>query len=106
MKLKVHSRGAAVFSLLLLAAALGFAGGGTEKEGSPAGTLYGGRLNVGWTAEQAIETLQLGEAWELGDMGTVFWQLLYDQLWMIGPPPDYAIVPRLAESWDTEDRQT
>jgi len=107
MKGKVYFKGAVLFSLLLLAAALGFAGGGAEEPKAPAAeTPYGGRLNVGWTTEQAIETLQLGEAWELGDMGTVFWQLLYDQLWMIGPPPDYAITPRLAKSWDTQDRQT
>ena len=95
-----------LFSVLLLIPLLGFAGGSMKEEEPATGTPYGGRLNVGWTAEQAIETLQLGEAWELGDMGTVFWQLLYDQLWMIGPAPDYAIVPRIAKSWDTEDRQT
>lgn len=65
--------------------------------------LYGGRLNVGWTTEQALDSLVLGPAWELGDMGCIFPQLLYDYLWMIGPAPDYEIVPRLASSWETED---
>jgi len=68
--------------------------------------LYGGRLNVGWITEQALESLRIGPAWELGDMGTIFWQLLYDQLWMVGPAPDYEIVPRLATSWETEDNKT
>jgi peptide/nickel transport system substrate-binding protein len=89
-----------VLFLLVFAAAAVFAGGG--KEAAPAKV----RLNVGWTTEQAIETLRVDEAWELGDMGTVWWQLVYDQLWMIGPGPDYDVVPRLAKSWETEDRQT
>ena len=93
--------------LLVLVPGLVMAGGGKEesKEAAP-DSPYGGRLNVGWTSEQAVDSLQFGEDWELGDMGTVFWQLIYDQLWMIGPPPDYAVVPRLVERWETEDRQT
>jgi peptide/nickel transport system substrate-binding protein len=93
--------------MLILVPGPAMAGGGPEesKKAAP-GSPYGGRLNVGWTSEQAIDSLQFGENWELGDMGTVFWQLIYDQLWMIGPPPDYAVVPRLVERWETEDRQT
>ena len=93
--------------LLVLVPGLVMAGGGKEesKEAAP-DSPYGGRLNVGWTSEQAVDSLQFGEDWELGDMGTVFWQLIYDQLWMIGPPPDYAVVPRLVDRWETEDRQT
>jgi len=67
---------------------------------------YGGILNTGWITEQALNTLGLSPEWELGDMGTIFWQLLYDQLWMVGPAPDYEIVPRLASSWETEDHTT
>ncbi len=67
---------------------------------------YGGRLNTGWITEQALDNLGLGPAWELGDMGTIFWQLLYDQLWIIGPAPGYEIVPRLASRWETEDHIT
>ena len=64
MKGKVYLKGALLFSLLILVAVLGFAGGGTEEPKTTAAeTPYSGRLNVGWTTEQAIETLQLGEAW-------------------------------------------
>jgi peptide/nickel transport system substrate-binding protein len=87
--------------LMLLVAVSAFTGG--KQAAEPA---VGGRLNVGMTSEQTIESLQLGEEWELGDQGTVFWQLIYDQPWMIGPPPDYAILPRMVKSWDTDDRQT
>lgn len=100
----VHWIGAAliVACLVVFLPQAAFAGGGKEKKGQA--ELV--RLNVGWTTEQAIETTRCDEAWELGDMGTVWWQLVYDQLWMIGPGPDYAVVPRLAKSWETEDRQT
>jgi peptide/nickel transport system substrate-binding protein len=86
--------------LILFVAAFGFSGGGGEEKQEVV------RLNVGWTTEHAIETLRVDEAWELGDMGTVWWQLVYDQLWMIGTGPDYKVVPRLAKSWETKDRQT
>ncbi len=86
--------------LILFVAALGFTGGGAEEKKEVV------RLNVGWTTEQAIETLRVDEAWELGDMGTVWWQLVYDQLWMIGSGPDYKVVPRLAKSWESKDRKT
>jgi len=65
---------------------------------------YGGRLNVGWL--EGLNALKLSPEWETGDMGTIFFQLLYDQLWMMGPAPDYKIVPRLASSWETEDHIT
>ena len=57
---------ALVLLLLVLAAGTGFSGGSGET------AQPGVRLNVGWTTEQAIETLRVDEAWELGDMGTVW----------------------------------
>ncbi len=44
--------------LLVLVPGLVMAGGGREKsrEAAP-DSLYGGRLNVGWTIEQAVDSL-------------------------------------------------
>ncbi len=67
---------------------------------------YGGRLNVGFPAEEGIETLICDETWQYTEMGCVFWPLVYDQLWILGPAPDYEPLPRLATSWETEDGKT
>ena len=67
---------------------------------------YGGRLDVGFTAGEGMETLILDEAWQYTEMGCVFWPLVYDQLWIMGPAPDYEVLPRLATSWETEDGKT
>jgi peptide/nickel transport system substrate-binding protein len=39
-------------------------------------------------------------------MGCAFWPVLYDQLWMMGPAPEYRALPALATRWETQDRQT
>ena len=67
---------------------------------------YGGRFNVGWIAGQVLENLRCGQAWQYTAMGCDFWPLIYDQLWIMGPAPDYEILPMLATSWETEDGQT
>jgi len=67
---------------------------------------YGGRLNVGWSAGDCMETLKCGSTWTYESMGCMFWQLIYDQLWIIGPPPDYEPLPMLATSWESEDGKT
>ena len=64
---------------------------------------YGGRFNVGWAPGTCLENLRATAAWKYTAMGCDFWPLVYDQLWIIGPPPDYKILPRLATSWDMED---
>ncbi|MCK4353977.1 MAG: peptide ABC transporter substrate-binding protein, partial [Dehalococcoidia bacterium] len=78
-----------------------------EEEVTPApeeGEIkYGGRLNVGWNPGYGLENLRVTSAWKYTAMGCDFWPLVYDQLWIIGPPPDYKILPRLATSWDMED---
>ena len=67
------------------------------------GTKYGGRLNAGFRAEEGIEDLRCDSTWKYETMGCLFWQLPYDQLWVMGPPPEYDILPRLATSWDMEE---
>ena len=64
------------------------------------------RLSVGFTAEEALENLQTGEAWQYTEMGAVFWPLVYDQLWIMGPAPDYEPLPMIVERWETDDYQT
>jgi peptide/nickel transport system substrate-binding protein len=62
------------------------------------------RLNVGFPTEEALENLQVGSDWQYNEMGSVFWPLIYDQLWVLGP--DYKPIPRLAVKWKTTDNQT
>ncbi len=81
-----------------------------EEEVTPApeeGEIkYGGRLNVGWNPGYGLENLRVGQDWQYTAMGCDFWPLIYDQLWIMGPDPDYEILPMLATSWETEDGQT
>jgi len=67
---------------------------------------YGGRLNVGWGPGDYLEDLIIDSSWEYESMGCLYWQLLYDQLWIMGPAPDYEVLPMLATSWETEDGKT
>ena len=81
-----------------------------EEEVTPApeeGEIkYGGRLNVGWNPGYGLENLRVGQDWQYTAMGCDFWPLIYDQLWIMGPAPDYEILPMLATSWESEDGQT
>ncbi len=63
------------------------------------------RLNVGWGVEQAADNLQTG-TFATGSMGSVYWPLVYDQLWVLGPAPNYDPLPGLATHWETDDYQT
>jgi len=65
-----------------------------------------GRFNVGFTAEEFLDSVRCNESWQYSEMGCVFWPLVYDQLWILGPPPDYKPLPRLAKRWETTDRKT
>ncbi|MDM8525950.1 peptide ABC transporter substrate-binding protein [Desulfococcaceae bacterium HSG8] len=65
-----------------------------------------GKLNVGFTTEMAIDNLVCGEDWQYSEMGAMLWPLIYDQLWAIGPAPEYKPVPRLATGWETKDNKT
>ncbi|MCF8068970.1 MAG: peptide ABC transporter substrate-binding protein [Desulfobacterales bacterium] len=64
-----------------------------------------GHLRVGWTADEALESLRVGESWQYETMGCMWWQLVYDQTWVIGGPPDYPFVPWAVESFETADQQ-
>jgi len=63
------------------------------------------RLNVGWGGEQVADNLQTG-TFAVNSMGSVYWPLVYDQLWVLGPAPDYDPLPSLATHWETDDYQT
>jgi peptide/nickel transport system substrate-binding protein len=64
------------------------------------------QFSVGFNQDEAIETLRPDEAWQYSEMGCIFWPVIYDMLWTMGPAPDYEAVPRLATSWETEDNKT
>jgi len=64
------------------------------------------RFSVGFTADWAIESPRISENWQYTEMGSVFWPIIYGQLWAMGPAPDYKPVPRLATRWETKDRKT
>ncbi|OQX24421.1 MAG: hypothetical protein BWK80_20890 [Desulfobacteraceae bacterium IS3] len=66
----------------------------------------GGKLNVGFTSEMALKSLICSEAWQYTEMGVMVWPLLYDQLWVVGPAPEYKALPRLALKWETTDNKT
>lgn len=68
--------------------------------------MAGGRLKVGFSADESLETLICDEAWQYSEMGSIFWPLIYDQLWMLGPAPDYKAIPRLATHWKSKDHKT
>ncbi len=70
------------------------------------GFIYAGELNVGFTRAESINDLVCDNDWHVKAMGSVFWPLVYDQLWIMGPGPDYEALPRLADSWDTRDHKT
>ena len=63
------------------------------------------RLNVGFGSEEVLKSLQTGP-YAVNEMGAVYWPLVYDQLWLLGPPPEYNPLPGLAKSWETKDYKT
>ncbi|MCP4020989.1 MAG: peptide ABC transporter substrate-binding protein [Desulfobacteraceae bacterium] len=63
------------------------------------------RLNVGFGSEEVMESLQTG-TFAINEMGAVYWPLVYDQLWVMGPPPNYDPTPWLATRWETDDHKT
>jgi hypothetical protein len=64
------------------------------------------RFNIGFTTDQTLESPRASESWQYTEMGCAFWPVLYDQLWMMGPAPEYKALPALATRWETQDRQT
>ena len=67
---------------------------------------YGGTLVVGWVPGTMVDNIRVGSDWQYTGMGCMFWQMIYDQPWILGPAPDYEILPMLATSWETEDGKT
>jgi len=72
---------------------------GTGQGGEGAG--YGGKLNVGWP--NVIDSFALGPSIGRTAMGLIYWRVVYNEVWSMGPPPEYEAVPMVAESWETED---
>ena len=100
-------RGLALVLALLVAVSMSVYAGGEQEEGGEAAEeeeLV--RLTAGFTQEESLENLIPTDDWQYGEMGVMFWPLVYDQLWMLGPAPDYEAIPALATSWETEDNQT
>lgn len=67
---------------------------------------YGGRLTAGLLPGEMLETMRQDSNKVYTSMGCVINRLLYDLLWAEGPAPDYAPLPRFANSWETEDHIT
>lgn len=63
------------------------------------------RLNVGFGSEEVLENLQTTPL-QVNEMGAVYWPLVYDQLWVLGPAPNYDPLPSLATRWETDDYKT
>ncbi len=63
------------------------------------------RLSVGFGGEEVMESMQTG-VYAVNEMGAVYWPLVYDQLWVMGPPPNYDPLPALATHWETKDYKT
>ncbi|MCF8067125.1 MAG: peptide ABC transporter substrate-binding protein [Desulfobacterales bacterium] len=64
----------------------------------------GGKLQVGWSQSEMIESLGITNNWHYTTMGCMFWQLLYDQVWLFGPGPEYDFVPRAFVAFETDNR--
>ena len=64
------------------------------------------RFSIGFTTDQTLESPRASESWQYTEMGCAFWPVIYDQLWLMSPAPDYKALPGLATHWETQDRQT
>ncbi|MCF8067100.1 MAG: ABC transporter substrate-binding protein [Desulfobacterales bacterium] len=60
-------------------------------------------LRVGWLADEMLSSLACNDAWQYETMGCMLWQLLYDQVWFYGPPPQYKHFLSAITSYETED---
>ncbi|MBU2511253.1 hypothetical protein KJ966_07935 [bacterium] len=63
-------------------------------------------LHIGFTQEQFTNSLALNQDWNSKEMTRVLWPLVYSQLWILGPAPEYQALPGLAMKWETEDNRT
>ncbi len=64
------------------------------------------KLHVGFTQKQFIESLALNKDWHAREAARILWPLIYSQLWILGPAPEYQAFPGLAMNWETEDNRT
>jgi len=107
---RVLRRGLLITLMLFLAVSMSVYAGGKKEEGgetaAEAEEAEPVRLTAGFTQEESLENLIPTDDWPYGEMGVMFWPLVCDQLWIMGPAPDYEAIPALATSWETEDNQT
>jgi len=89
----------------LIACLIGICVFGLAFSGSAIAKSKKVRLNVGFGSEEVLESLQTTPL-QVNEMGAVYWPLVYDQLWVLGPPPNYDPLPGLATHWETDDYQT
>ncbi|MCF8068717.1 MAG: peptide ABC transporter substrate-binding protein [Desulfobacterales bacterium] len=67
--------------------------------------MAAGELRVGWDTTEMLDSLQTGETWQYEIMGCMFWQLVYDQAYHFGAPPDYSAELRAVTSVKTDDNK-
>ncbi|MCF8069716.1 MAG: peptide ABC transporter substrate-binding protein [Desulfobacterales bacterium] len=67
--------------------------------------MAAGELRVGWSTTEMLDTLQTGETWQYETMGCMFWQLVYDQAYHFGAPPDYSTELRAVTEVKTADNK-
>jgi peptide/nickel transport system substrate-binding protein len=64
---------------------------------------YGGRLEVGFT-DDMVSSLNVAKAqYQTFSSGCAIWPLIYDQMWLCGPTPNYAMLPSLATHWEVDN---
>ena len=65
-----------------------------------------GRIVSGWLADETMDNLRCTDNWLYNTMSMMFVNMIYDQLWMMGPAPAYDPKPWLADKWETTDGKT
>ncbi|MCF8069487.1 MAG: peptide ABC transporter substrate-binding protein [Desulfobacterales bacterium] len=88
-KFKKFYAGLSALAIVMLISTSGFAGG---------------QLRVGWYSAEMLDSLNCSSSWQYETQGCMFWQVVYDQLWMLDSAPAYNLKPWAVESFETEDR--
>ena len=94
------------YTFMLKTAVILFCAGILVFQPAPGAQAKKIRFSIGFTADQALESPRASESWQYTEMGCAFWPVIYDQLWILGPAPEYKALPALATRWETKDRQT
>ncbi|MCF8069230.1 MAG: ABC transporter substrate-binding protein [Desulfobacterales bacterium] len=62
-------------------------------------------LRAGWKQSDMLKSLKLDESWVYESLGVMFWQLVYDQFWILDGPPEYNAKLMALDSFETEDNK-